>query len=260
MRIRSLLAFAFVAAAAFPVPARAIEYKWRPDRGTFLVRTDRSGLFSRMGHRHEIRAESYTGTFQFDPASIEMSRIDLVIASKSLRVVDHDMDAKDIVKIQGDMERKVLEVGRFPEIRFLSNVITNEGEADGGGGWKLRVSGTLALHGVSQPVAFPALVTLENGAVRLKGEAIVKQKDFEIEPISVGMGAVTVKNEVRIEIDLVADAEAVAAPESAPHVAGDSTSVGIADDGGILRDVESTISAPSDSASLTPESLSPTPK
>ncbi len=199
----ALAAFAVCATPAF---ADAATYSWIPSASTILVRTDRGGLFGRMGHRHDIRAQSFTGTIELDPAAIAATRIDLVISAASLKVVDHDLDASDVEKVQRDMETKVLEVEKHPEIRFTS---TEASPRDGGesGGTGLIMRGTLALHGVTKPLSTPVVVTIEaDGRVRLKGSAIVKQTDFEIEPISVGLGAVTVKNEVKIELDLFAEA------------------------------------------------------
>lgn len=215
---RSLAAFPFaraalLAAALLPaMPAIAETYSWRPDRGTIRVFTDRGGLFSRMGHRHEILAQSFIGTMEFDATAVESTRFNLVIAAASLKVLDPKVEADDIAKIQHDMETKVLEVAEFPEIRFLSNVVSIDATADSSAidVWRLRVSGTLALHGTSQPASFPVVVAREGRDLRVKGETLVRQKDFEIEPISVGLGAVNVKNEVRILFDLIA-----AAPDSA---------------------------------------------
>ena len=58
----------------------------------------------------------------------------------------------------------------------------------------------LTLRGQTRPLKL---------AVRAQGEHYqgtveLKQKDFGIEPISVGGGAVKVKNELRVEFDIVA--------------------------------------------------------
>ncbi len=212
--IAAVAAFTAVLLAAPASPAAPLAYPWRPAESTILIRTDRGGLFARMGHRHEIRAQSFTGSLEFDPAVIEATPIDLVIAAASLKVLDPEVDPEDVAKIQRDMETKVLEIAKFPEIRFLSSSVNVEDVADGGG-WRVQLSGSLALHGVGQPISFPATLTPEGESIRLRGETTIRQKDFEIDPISVGLGAVTVKNEVRIVFDVVAGApDAVAETDS----------------------------------------------
>jgi polyisoprenoid-binding protein YceI len=61
------------------------------------------------------------------------------------------------------------------------------------------VHGNLNLHGKNQPVV--VVVALEAGHYR--GSATVKQTNFGIEPISIAGGTVKVKDEVKIEFDML---------------------------------------------------------
>lgn len=192
-----------------PTASAACVYSWKPERSELMILTDRSGLFGRMGHRHTIRAQQFTGTMEWDPALPEGAHIDLVIDAKSLKVTDDDLDPGDVAKVQHDMETKVLEVEKHPEIRFLSNGVKVRESSEGK--WSLDVSGTLALHGVSQAAVIPLTLEMHNNLLDLKGETMVRQKDYEIDPVSVGMGAVKVKNEVKITFHLVAEAPPAAA-------------------------------------------------
>jgi len=89
---------------------------------------------------------------------------------------------------------KVLDSGQFPEIQFRSTAV----ERTGDGRW--TVTGDLKLHGQTRPVKLA--VQAQNG--HYQGSAQLKQKDFGIEPITVGGGTVKVKNELRVEFDIVA--------------------------------------------------------
>jgi hypothetical protein len=62
------------------------------------------------------------------------------------------------------------------------------------------VRGNLNLHGKNQAVV--VLVALEGGHYR--GSASFKQSSFGIDPIRIAGGAVKVKDEVKIEFDIVA--------------------------------------------------------
>ena len=159
------------------------------DQSTLTVRVFKSGLFSAFGHEHEITAPIQQGSFTEQNPSVEL-RVD----SRTLRVMDKDVSDKDRAEIQQTMlGPKVLDSEHFPEIRFRSTAVTPAADA------KWVVQGDLAIHGTTRPVRFE--VTLLNGHYR--GTAEIKQKDFGITPVTVGGGAVKVKNELRVEFDIV---------------------------------------------------------
>jgi polyisoprenoid-binding protein YceI len=61
------------------------------------------------------------------------------------------------------------------------------------------VSGSLTIHGVTRVVTFP--VVLSDG--RYRGETRLRQTDFGIKPIRIAGGTVSVKDELKIEFDIV---------------------------------------------------------
>ena len=63
-----------------------------------------------------------------------------------------------------------------------------------------RVAGRLTIHGQTRPVT--VAVNRQGGSYR--GSAAIKQRDFGIEPISIAGGTVKVKDEIKIEFDIVA--------------------------------------------------------
>jgi polyisoprenoid-binding protein YceI len=187
----------FAALAAAPAAAgSAAVYDFVPEKSEILVRTGRSGLLRFAGHRHVIRAESFEGILVLADEP-ESSRVSLAIETASLRVADKDLDAGDVAKVQTDMEEKVLEVASHPRIEFVSTSVA-PGEEDA-----LEITGTLTLHGVAREIRFPAALSLESDRVLLQGELEIRQKDFEIEPVSIGLGAVKVSNEVAISFEIV---------------------------------------------------------
>ena len=115
------------------------------------------------------------------------------MAAHKLRVLDPEASEKTRAQIQETMEGdKVLDVTRFPEIRFQSTAV----EAKGSDHWIVR--GTLALHGKERPVAVD--VTLKGEHYR--GSATLRQTDFGIKPLTVAGGTVKVKDEVKIEFEI----------------------------------------------------------
>lgn len=158
------------------------------ERSLMTVRVYKAGLFSVFAHNHEIRASLAAGSVDEQARTVELS-----VNAADLRVLDPDVSPKDRADVQQTMlSPQVLHSARYPQIRFRSTQV----EALGPGRW--RVSGDLTLHGVTHPVSVD--VEGENGHYR--GAATVKQRDFGMTPIKIAGGAVSVKNEVRIEFDI----------------------------------------------------------
>ena len=160
-----------------------------PQKSSITVRVFKAGVFSAFGHEHEISAPIQQGSFTENPGSVE-----LTVDARGMRVMDKGISEKDRADIQQTMlGPKVLDSEKFPTIRFRSTRVELLGE----GKWSLL--GDLTIHGETRPVK----VRVEGANGRYHGTAELKQKDFGITPVTVGGGAVKVKNELRIEFDIV---------------------------------------------------------
>jgi len=161
-----------------------------PQKSSITVRVFKAGVFSAFGHEHEISAPMQQGSFTENPGSVE-----LTVDARRMRVMDKGISEKDRAEIQQTMlGPKVLDSEKFPEIRFRSTAIERLGE----GRW--IVLGDLTIHGETRPVK----VHVEGPNGHYRGTSELKQKDFAITPITVGGGAVKVKNELRVEFEIVA--------------------------------------------------------
>jgi polyisoprenoid-binding protein YceI len=159
------------------------------EKSVLTVRVGKSGFFSAFGHDHEISAPIESGTLSTDPASVQ-----LTVDARKMRVVDKDVSDKDRAEVQETMlGPKVLDSQQYPQIRFQSTQV--EPAKDG----KRTVHGDLTLHGQTHPVA----VRLESQGDHYRGTATLKQTDFGITPVTVAGGTVKVKDDVRIEFDIV---------------------------------------------------------
>ena len=87
---------------------------------------------------------------------------------------------------------EVLDSDRFSEIRFEASKVEQTGQDH------FLVSGSLSLHGRTRPISVHVLRS--NG--RYHGDAVLKQRDFGITPVSVAGGTVKVKDELKIEFDI----------------------------------------------------------
>jgi len=152
------------------------------------VRVYKAGLFSALGHDHEIVAPIGSGT-----VNTAARKVELHINANSFRVRDPEASEKDRNEIQKTMlSPEVLDVEHYPEILFRST----RAEPTGTDSW--RVHGNLTLHGQSRPV----IVEVRKKGGHYTGASRFKQTTFGIKPIKVAGGTVRVKDEIRIEFDI----------------------------------------------------------
>ena len=177
---------ASVVGVAAQSEARAIDVR----RSVLRIRVFKSGLFSAFAHNHEIEAPIAQGRVELS----ESPSVTLLVDARKLRVLDPGLSADKRVEVQKTMDGpQVLDSSRFPEISFRSTAI----EKMGADHWTVR--GNLTLHGQTRPVAVQ--VALRDGDYR--GSATLKQRDFGIAPVSIAGGTVKVKDEVKIEFDII---------------------------------------------------------
>lgn len=159
-------------------------------RSNLTVRVFKSGMFSAFAHDHEIQAPIDGGEINSSANRSVQLRID----ARKMRVLDPEISASSRADIQNTMEgAEVLDVEHFPKISYDSTGITKTGD----GHWEVR--GNLNLHGRSKAVV--VMVALQNGHYR--GSASFRQSQFGITPIRIAAGTVKVKDEVKIEFDIV---------------------------------------------------------
>jgi polyisoprenoid-binding protein YceI len=191
MRFSARFAAITVSASLFSFSACA-ETTIDTEKSVMTVHVLKGGLFSAFGHEHEISAP-VQGWFAENPPSAEIT-----VDARKMRVMDKDVSEKDRAEIQQTMQGpKVLNSEQFPEIRFRSTQVS------GGDQGKWMMKGDLMLHGQTKPVR----VSVEKREGHYHVTAELKQSDFGMTPVTVGGGTVKVKNEVRIEFDIVPRAE-----------------------------------------------------
>ncbi len=170
------------------------------NKSSLKIRVLKSGAFAAFAHDHEIEAPIAEGTIDASDHSSEDHGSDhasvyLRVESGKMRVLDPEISADARADIEHTMRSaKVLDVEKFPEIFYQSTSVTGRGEAR----WEVR--GDLTLHGKKQRVVVD--VSLASGHYR--GSASIKQSDFGIDPIRIAGGTVKVKDELKIEFDIVA--------------------------------------------------------
>ena len=155
---------------------------------TVTIHVGKSGVFSGFGHEHTVVAPISRAAVSSSPPGAE-----IIVNSKDLKVIDKEVSDSDRAKIQSTMlGPEVLDVERYPEIRFRSSRIEPAGPQ------QYRVAGTLELHGVTKPVA----VEVRQSGDHYQGRTKLRQTEFGIKPVSAGGGTVKVKDELEIEFDV----------------------------------------------------------
>ncbi len=158
-------------------------------QSTLTVFAYKSGLFSAFADNHIIKAPIAGGSISDDSPL----KVDLTVRSADLRVLDPDLSANKRAEVQARMiSAEVLDVMKFPEIAFTSTSV----EPAGADRW--TITGRLTIHGQTRTITFA--VSRANG--RYRGDVLIKQRDFGIEPIRIAAGAVKVKDELKVEFDI----------------------------------------------------------
>jgi len=181
------LSAAILATGPLMAQERAIDTQ----RSTITIHVGKSGLFSAAAHDHIVDAPISNGTISESGNPCIEFRVET--AKMSVRP-DARIDAKDQATIQTHMQDMTLETKKFPEITFRSVRIDKLAE----GGW--RVDGDLSLHGVTKRIS----LTVKQNGESYTTHAVLKQTDFGIKPLSIGGGAIKVKNELEIDFQFFA--------------------------------------------------------
>jgi len=180
-------AFVFVGVAP---PCNAQPRAIDPRRSTVTVHVFKSGLFRAFADDHVIEAPFAEGSLD-DSAT---PTVHITIDVRGMRVLDPSLSPKDRREVQTRMlGPEVLDGDRFPHIRFRSVEIQRRNA----GRWSVR--GELEVP-AQPPPPTPNVLQEQH---HYKGSTSLKQSDFGITPISIAGGTVKVKDEIKIDFDIV---------------------------------------------------------
>jgi polyisoprenoid-binding protein YceI len=178
-----------VGAGALPGQETAIDVKG----SSITIHVGKAGLFSSAGHEHWVEAPITAGG-----VDESAPRVAFRVETARMQVrPDPKIDSKTQGEIQKDMQEMALETARYPAIEFHSTSV----EKNGTGSW--RVSGMLALHGVTKPVA----LTVRHDGGAYTGHTVIRQTDFGIKPIRAAGGLVKVKDELEVDFRIRTQAQ-----------------------------------------------------
>ena len=166
--------------------------------GELLIRTGVTGRAARMGHRLTIAMTRWQ-------AAVNWSGAEPVSAELTV-----DVDSFDVLRGEGGVKglsgpekvlvksnaMKSLDSGRYPEIRFAADHIT---ETDDG----YRLSGKLHIKGKSRDHVIDLRTEDLGDSWRMSAESSVRQSDYGVKPYSLLMGSMQVTDDVSVSFTAV---------------------------------------------------------
>jgi polyisoprenoid-binding protein YceI len=178
-----------------------VNYQIDSTASRFTVQAFATGLLSAFGHNPRIGIRDYDGEIQFIPETFEKAYVRMTVRLAALEVQD-EMKRDDRLKLEQEMNNRVLEINRFPEANFESKEISLE--KVGGDLLQANVSGELSFHGVTRSHWFSARVNNMGDIMRISGEFALRISDYDIALVSFAAGALRLKDEVKFSFEIVA--------------------------------------------------------
>jgi polyisoprenoid-binding protein YceI len=174
-------------------------YRLDPGRSQFTVQAFATGLLSFLGHSPTFAVRDFSGVVEFVDGVIGGMRLGITVNASSLELMDN-VSSSDRRDIEERMKREVLETSSNPEIKLLAATLSVENIS--AGAYRLRVDGSLALHGVSRPLQMDVELRIFSDGIRLRGAFPLRLSDYHIKPITALGGAIKLQDEVKLAFDV----------------------------------------------------------
>lgn len=149
---------------------------------------------AKLAHDLILTPAQWSGTMNVDADNPAASSASLAIDARSIQIVEavggmkslSDKDRRDIAK---NIDEKVLETGRHPQLTFESTSVS-------GSEPNFTVAGNMTIRGTTRPVN----VALNVNGSQVTARTSISQKDFGIKPFSAMMGAIKLRDDVEFEL------------------------------------------------------------
>jgi polyisoprenoid-binding protein YceI len=190
--------------------AAATIYQIDPDASELHILVYRGGTFARLGHNHVMSSQSVSGRIWMQPrfaaSGFELSFpvAELIVDDAAARRAagsdfPPDIAAADKEGTRQNMLRpEVLDAERHPRIELKSAKVGGSLQAP-------QVTARITIKQASREVAVPVVVAIDGNRLSASGEFELLQTDFGIQPFSVALGAVAVKDALLVRFKLIAD-------------------------------------------------------
>ena len=178
-----------------------VRYVIDPRGSRFTVQAFATGILSPLGHNPTIAIRDYDGEVRFAADTYDNASVQLAIKASTFEVLD-EMKRSDREKLEQEMFSSVLDVARFPDVRYESRRVLVE--KDGGGLLKVNATGDLTLHGVTLAHAFEARAIDMDTTLRVFGDFTLRQSDYGMKQFSVSGGILRLNDELKCKFELLA--------------------------------------------------------
>ncbi len=194
-----------------PEPTGPRKFTIDTKRSLFVIQVFKDGAAAAFAHDHTVQATEMTGEVVADEKTPETAKVTVTIKTRTLVNddpqtrrkfgLDPTVPEKDRKAVEHSMKGDTqLDVARFPTISFSSTSVEKAGD-------KLTLVGDFTLHGVTKRIKMPVTVGVDGDTLTGDGKVRFLQSDYNITPYSAFLGAVKNKNEVVLNVHLVAVAK-----------------------------------------------------
>jgi polyisoprenoid-binding protein YceI len=171
-------------------------YTLGPSDGRLKVRTGRQGMASKVGHDLTLEASNWKATVRVDPDPSQ-SEVTATVEPRSLEVVAATGGAKPLSdKDKKDIRKNIAGLLGNNSITFQSTSVRPNGDTSA------TVVGNLSIANQSRPVTLDLTIEPDGGNARLKGRVPIVQSNFGVKPFTAMLGALKVKDEVEVDLDV----------------------------------------------------------
>jgi hypothetical protein len=173
--------------------------KFDQDTATFRIFTFKEGLLAYLAHDLRINVTSFTmtvgGKDRFLEAYVDTRSLRVDCAMENGRERPDLLSARDRKDIDNNIIKEVLHTDKYPDSKLFSSSVKKEGE-------NYLVKADLILAGRKQEISFD--VRKEDNK-QYVAEVRLRLPDFGIKPFSALLGAIKIKPDILVHIEIPAD-------------------------------------------------------
>ena len=171
-------------------------YSLGPSDGRLQVRTGRQGMASKVGHDLTLEAANWKAEVVID-ADAGQSTVKATVEPRSLEVVAATGGAKPVSdKDKRDIMKNIAGLLGNHSITFQSTAVQVRNDTT------VAVTGNLSIANQSRQVLLDLALKPDGSGVRLTGRVPIVQSNFGVKPFTAMMGALKVKDEVDVDLDV----------------------------------------------------------
>jgi len=170
--------------------------------GRLTAKVAAAGLLSGFGHEHTLAIRAFSGEVRLSDRGLEGGTVWLAIRADSVAESGEEFSEEERKKIDRDVHAKVLEVSKHPAIDFRGTAVS--AAPLGENRYRVRIEGTLSLHGVTRPLTISADVGPRGDVLSVRGKFAIKHSKYGLERLSAAAGLVKAADEITFSFDVLA--------------------------------------------------------